>query len=293
MKTPAPYFLLLSFLFFSCLDNDQEALWQYENLEKGAYVRLIDFEQNFFDISQADLPILRPRFEFIDNEGGSLVQEYRLKVGFKDQSPQNGDQSKELQVFKQLEKSKFSIQESGNWGLELALELTEIISALNLKLEEINQPDEFYFRSQVVLKDGRTFSSENSSISLGASAFENFFDFQAKIFCPISTELYSGLYMIDYVGDPPFLFGGTPFTQTLPMEIELSPVENQPTVRRIYDIPVLCELTSCHMDLDLEFPFLLPATPPSQSSGELSRQSLSELKPETNSRELSLHSSIC
>jgi len=37
------------------------------------------------------------------------------------------------------------------------------------------------------------------------------------------------------------------------LEIELSLVENQPTVRRIYGIPVLCELTSCHMDLDLEF----------------------------------------
>lgn len=253
MKVLAPTILFLIFLFFACKDKEQEALWDYEKLEKGAYVRLLDFGQDYFDIKQPEIPILKPRFEFVDSERGNLVEQYRLEVAIRDQSPQNGDQSKDFQFLKQVGKREFSIQESGNWGLELSLKLTEIIKVLNLELEEINQADEFYFKSQLVLNDGRIFSSDNSSISLSASAFENFFDFQAKVFCLISEELYTGAYTIAYVGDPPELFGGTPFTRILPIEIELSPVENQPTVRRIYGIPVLCELTSCHMDLDLEF----------------------------------------
>lgn len=241
MKTTREIFILLSFLLCACTSKEQEALWKYKDLENGAYVRLLSFEQHHFNaLLESNFP-LQIEVEFVDEFAGREVQLYGIEVSFIDKNLFNGDQSTERVPLVIYSENDFYINEKGNNGIRYSLEWEDILQTLNLGRSLLCQADVFIFSSYLIMKNGQKFSSQNSNISLSNSSFHNFFDFQARVDCFVEEDFYTGTYLLEYAQTPPLLFGAAPYGD-LPILVEAKSVAGQNNHRIVGPICVLGNL---------------------------------------------------
>ena len=88
--------------------------------------------------------------------------------------------------------------------------LQEVLTKLNLVSGDYTANDKFTIRLELILTDGRSFSSTNSAPSISQSYFNSPFTYIAQFSCPITdASLFDGTYSVvvddwaDYVaGDP-------------------------------------------------------------------------------------------
>jgi len=103
----------------------------------------------------------------------------------------------EAQV-KTIQASTFTTGPNGLPVGDVAVSLSEVLSALGLNPGDYTPADQFFVRLEVVLTDGRTFSSGNTSgVVAGGSFFSSPFQYSVQFFCKLTdASLFSGNYVV-------------------------------------------------------------------------------------------------
>lgn len=178
-------FFLLSLA--SCADEDLAPIVTFDSVGKGAYVRLIKETEKFLNLFDIPGSIYTYSVEFVDIEKGAQVTEYNLDVVFKDNSPSNGNSSKGPIRYKSFPAGEFKTTDAGFKGLsDIRIPLTELITAVGLKPEDVRAGDIFTVVGGLVLMDGAVYKAANSSAAVRGSAFKGHFDFGFTAGCPSS-----------------------------------------------------------------------------------------------------------
>lgn len=219
IKKSSFFFIISLFLITSCADEELAPIIDFSNLQFGAYVRALSSDNASFDLENPGSATFNYAVEFVDIERGATVQSYSVSVGFKDNSPSNGDSSKGEQLWKTFSSSEFSTSANGYASLETSVSLSELTSLLGLDSDDLFARDEFEFTSEITTSEGVTHNSGNSSATVNGSAFAGFFDFDISLFCGIPDSDFVGEYTLTYEETPTGglgpAFGETPGTVTL------------------------------------------------------------------------------
>ena len=127
---------------------------------------------------------------------------YNVFVTFDDNNPGNGDLSSSETLFRQFGQGDFSDNAEGNRSLMLNFPFTEVAGAAGVPLDAVSPGDRFQFRSELVLEDGRTFTSDNTESTIFGPAFRAFFDWNVNATCPLPDDFFVGTYAISHIQGP-------------------------------------------------------------------------------------------
>ncbi len=208
MTNPLKLIILsFSLLFvFSCADEELGPVVTFDTAGKGAYVRLVEVTSPVdYDLAKFNTTSYDYRVEFVDVEKGNKIEQYEVKVGYQDNTPDNGNVSKSQVVIKSFTKSDFTVNENGNPGVTVSFKLSEVASLLGISESEMSGADFVTFAASVTTDDGDTFSAANSSAAVNGAAFKSHFAWTVKLNCPLEDSQFSGTYVLSYVqgGDSP------------------------------------------------------------------------------------------
>lgn len=170
---------------FACEDEDRLPIVILDTVEKGAYPRLVsetDKLINLLDIAGSSYTYT---VEFVDIQGGELVEEYIIDLVYDDNNPDNGDNSVGPVEFLRFNVADFK---EGDEGFIQAPTITitgpEALAAAEVSEESVLAGDNFNFQGRIVLTDGRVFSQSNSSATITGPAFLGHFNFTLPAACP-------------------------------------------------------------------------------------------------------------
>ncbi len=207
--------LIALLLGVSCDEGDAVIGDVIDNVTRGAVMRTIA-------INSSDLPIGDPTanfsldFEVQDIELGTLVTDVDVFVAFRDNTvlPGATDLDVAESLFTTISASTFEV---GPFGLprgSFTAPLADLLAFTGVAEADIFGGDQFQIRFELVLSDGRTFSSTNSNPNnLGGSFFSSPFLYFPTVICPVPETFFTGTYsMTQLTGSAPFGIGDG-FTQ--------------------------------------------------------------------------------
>ncbi|WP_235296893.1 hypothetical protein [Portibacter marinus] len=169
----------------SCEDPERLPLVVLDTVEKGAYPRLIDDTNTLINLFDVDGSAYTYEVEFVDEQGGGLVEEYILDIVYDDNNPSNGDNSAGPVEFLKFDASQFTESENGYLKApEITITGPEALGAFGLSEDEVLAGDNFHFQGRIILEDGRVFSQNNSSATVTGPAFRGHFNFTMPANCP-------------------------------------------------------------------------------------------------------------
>lgn len=195
---------IASLTFSSCGDEVNE-LQTGATGEAGAYARILTSDEdkttNLLDPTSSSFDA---KIEFVDAEAGNLVESYSIYVTFKDNTIAS-DTAPDYSISNEVlietwEKSSFV---SGDVypSLDITINAADAINKLGLDLTNADGGDTFIYRGEILLSDGRTFSSTNSGVSVNSELFFNdAFNFTSKFIC-IPPSPVTGDYIIQMKDD--------------------------------------------------------------------------------------------
>ncbi|WP_298351668.1 hypothetical protein [uncultured Dokdonia sp.] len=170
MKLKAIYILILLAAFTSCDDDNNNLSNITEEASSGAVIELVSTTNN--TISQEDAQgSLEARLEYRDDENGTLLEEMRVYVTYYDLSEMSGDSTEALVeqeiLFETIAASSFIAGENSFPVYDLAITADQFLSNTNNTSTSIAAGDIFTTRFELLLTDGRIFSSTNTAVNGG------------------------------------------------------------------------------------------------------------------------------
>jgi len=181
-------FMLGILAFQSC--NSDKVIEQVDGaVTSGAVLRtkaVVNKTFDFFDTSSQWIVSLEEQ----DDQNGGLFASINVYAKMN-----NG--GTEAQI-KTIPASSFTTGPNGLPVGNVAVSLAEVLSGLGLNPGDYAPADQFFIRLEVVLTDGRTFSSNNTSGTVrGGSFFATPFSYSVQFFCNLTdTSLFSGEYVV-------------------------------------------------------------------------------------------------
>lgn len=224
MKKNIIYLLLVVFAFSGCKDEDLKPIITFEDAGKGAFVRLVSLNQDLLiDPSKIATSGIDMEVDFVDVTGGETITDYDIFIRFIDNTPGNGENSRDEVQIRDFTSSDFTASANGNPGVAVQIPAPEILQALNLTEDQVDATDRFSVRSEIIDEQGRVFSSTNSSppIANFGGAFNGAFDYNINVACPVGDDFMVGTYTVTYEENGASAFGG-PVMQAGPFEVTLS-----------------------------------------------------------------------
>ncbi|NLP58774.1 hypothetical protein [Lutibacter sp. B1] len=186
----------------SCKDPDNAIYDVFDDTTQGAILRTLDYVSvnfNLFDPSSTFEVVIEEQ----DVENGALLSKVDVYVSFEDNKDDGTDYSKPEILVTSFDASEFTKSANGLPSTSIFTTLSETLAALKLADGEYNGGDLFYFRLELVLTDGRTFSSDDSSAALSGSYFSSPYEYKVGMLC-IPESPFTGDYVIkmqDSYGD--------------------------------------------------------------------------------------------
>lgn len=200
---------VLVFAFSSC--EKERAFTEYEDLEHGAFARLIDGVNGIYDFFNIDGSTIDFKVEFYDDNNGANVAEYNWTVEYVNNAA--GTVSAPVSLVN-ISASSFSPSPDGLPSTSVSFGMRDVMDAFGFTEDDINGGDAFRFQATIVMNDGRTFSATNTGVNIISSApFSGWFRFEQSIICP--SEL-AGTF--DYVTTEAWCGSGTPYSGTATWE---------------------------------------------------------------------------
>ncbi len=191
------YFVLA--LVWSCAKEDQTVYKVMDGQTYGAVLREIEKISpafNVFDTSSTfDLII-----EEQDEKDGGLFEKVVIYETFYDNNDDGVDNSKPETVVKEIPASAFSKDEFNLPRGQVTISLGEALNAAGLDTGEYFGGDSFDFRLELVLTDGRKFSSYNATGDIQGQYFNSPFLYKVPLVCPPVPGDYV-VEMFDSYGD--------------------------------------------------------------------------------------------
>ncbi len=190
------FFSVLVVVILSCQQESKLPLpFDTLNNLNGAFLRVLSVPSNYFNYYNLDTSTFKINVEESDGANGTLFSSVDLFVSYKSVS---GTKVAE-QRLKSFPASGFT--KSAVTGLPratLIATFTETIAKLGITKASIQQVDNFAFRFAVNLKDGRVFSSTNSSGNMLTGPFySSTFQNNIGVGCPSTLE---GTYNVTQTG---------------------------------------------------------------------------------------------
>jgi len=184
----------------SCSSDSLKPILTFDQVGKGAYVRLTELIAGEFDLQKFSTSSYQYSVEFVDIDKGAGITQYDINVTFVDKTlPDNSAGPK---LFKSFSASEFSTSADGFKALEnVSIPLADLANLFGLSEDQFTAGDLFKFEGSITTQDGGVFTAANSSAAVNGSAFKGFFNFTAKVTCPLPDALYTGAYTLTY--DPP------------------------------------------------------------------------------------------
>lgn len=185
--------LLVAFCFMQSCETDLKIIDEvFNNIERGAILRTVATPNPTFDFNDVSSQWI-VTVEAQDVENGKLLSEIRVYSAFVN----DGTVGPEVLV-KSISPSGFS---TGPFGLprgDVALTLQEVLDKAGLAPGDFDSGDSFNIRLESVLKDGRTFTSTNTSGTItGGSFFSSPFQYSVQFFCALAdASVFDGNYIV-------------------------------------------------------------------------------------------------
>lgn len=183
-----------------CADDELEPVLTFDNVIKGAYVRLLNESPRELDLANLGSAQYVYDVDFVDLENGALVSQYAIEVQFIDNNPSNGDDSQGRQLLRTISSSEFSNSSKGFLGVTgITITLNELLTLFNLSADNLIANDRFRIWGTVTLQDGSSYGWSNSSAAVNGDAFQGHFRFDLTATCPLDDSQYVGDYTLSYV----------------------------------------------------------------------------------------------
>lgn len=203
--------LLLVLVTVSCNTDDKPIDQVLNDVQYGAVVRTLQFNQAEFYVNQPD-GIFSVDIEIQDELNGGLLERLDIYVRYVDNSGASANAISNEFSWGSIAAADFD--RAGNDGLPnltLELKFDDLAQLVGIPLAQIQCKDQFLIRTDLILTDGRSFSTGSaSSIIL---AYETFFSspycYTINVVEPIDPDLYLGTYSYESVVDGPL--GGPTF----------------------------------------------------------------------------------
>ncbi|PQB04599.1 hypothetical protein [Aureitalea marina] len=203
--------LLILLLAAGCNTDDKPIDQVLNDVEYGAVVRTLQFNQAEFYVNQPD-GIFSVDIEIQDELNGGLLERLDLYVSFVDNSGTTNSLVSQEFSAGSIPASDFGRQ--GNDGLPnltLEFQFSDLAGIVGVPVGQIQCKDQFLLRVDLVLTDGRSFSTGSASSFI--IAYETFFSspycYTINVVEPIDKDLYLGTYRYESLVDGPL--GGPTF----------------------------------------------------------------------------------
>jgi len=180
--------LISSIVTLSCNTDDKTLDNVLDNIERGAILRTTNSTNtfNFFDI---DDPVFKfdISVEAQDVEDGNLVSEIKFYQSFIDNTDDGTDNSKAEVLVSTTPNSALGTSTNGLPEFNASLLLSEALAINGLSAGQYNGGDQFLYRFELILTDGRVFTNNVGGTVSGGSYFTSPFAYTVGIKCvPVS-----------------------------------------------------------------------------------------------------------
>ena len=181
--------LLLSVVVLSSCESDDKAIDQvFDGVEYGAVLRNLGILNQSFSLSDPD-SFFGITVEEQDEEYGALLDVVNVYTTYTDNNGNGNSQSEAL--VKTYTAADFTIGEKGLPVTDIMVTLVEASTAVGVPNYGVG--DNYKMRLELVLTDGRSFSSSSASGSLQGSYFSSPFVWGVPILC----QPIDGDYLVD------------------------------------------------------------------------------------------------
>ena len=168
------FLLAVIFSIVSCSDKDR-SFTEFDDLEKGAYGRLIDGPNGILDFEDPAGSGLEFSVEFYDENDGQNVDKYEWTVEFPGFAPA---------MIASKSKSDFSPSSTGTGlpGTTISFTFQDVLDALGMTLDDIVLGEQYTFIGTLTKSDGSVYSASNTGGNvISSSPFSGFFSFRKGI----------------------------------------------------------------------------------------------------------------
>ena len=180
--------IVASLLLFAACTTEDKLIDELEaTVERGAVLRTVQVVSPAFDLFDLS-SVWEVVIEEQDAEGGSLFQEIKIYIGFKDNTPGNGTTTASETFVKSVSASEFA---SGPFGFprgNLSLSFQQSLDALGLQLSDVDGSDQIVIRLELFLTDGRVYTNDAGGTVTGGSFYRSPFQYSASLVCPSNLE---------------------------------------------------------------------------------------------------------
>ena len=197
MKNIKIYILfVLGALVFSCSEDDKLTVVIQETAERGAVLRTVSSEGtawNALDTAETLTLVLEEQ----DIEDGALLGEVRVYVNLIDNTDDATTTTQET-LISTIPASEFAGDVNGLPRTTYSVSLAEVEAVLGIVLGDYNCGDQFNFRLELDLTDGRTITDTDVTGTVsGGSFFSSPFNYRVSLIALLpSDDLYTGQYQL-------------------------------------------------------------------------------------------------
>lgn len=181
----------------SCKDPDNAIYDVFDGIEHGAILRTLErvsVNYNIFDLNSSFEIVIEEQ----DEEYGGLLDVVNVYVSYTDNTDDGVNNDRAEVLLKSISANEFITSANGLPTTSIASSFSESLNALGFTIGDgnYNGGDEFDFRLEVVLTDGRIFSADDASGSLQGSYFQSPYAYNVGILC-IPASPITGDYVIN------------------------------------------------------------------------------------------------
>ncbi len=185
----------------SCDDDEENVtVTVQDTVETGAVLRTIEITQNEVNNETLDGGISFT-IEEQDEQEGDLLDLVNVYITFTDNSgPVFGDSSNSIEgqeiLYRTIPASEFTDGPFGLPRVDITITTQDFLTATNSTLASIFGRDTYLTRLELVLTDGRVFSSDNAGGIITAGFFNSPFQYVTNVISPIAADAFLGDYTI-------------------------------------------------------------------------------------------------
>lgn len=192
-------------LFIQCTDGGKAIEEVMEEIERGAVLRNIEYNNIVFNINDAN-SVYSIVLEEQDIQEGALLKDVSIYIQFVDRTTSEGNFSSQELLLKTMPKSDFQIGPDGLLRTTLSISFSEALAATGLTLAQAACKDQFEIRLVLNLTDGRSFDTPTASASILTDDcfFKSPYRYSIPIVDPIEDQLFTGNYLYTTIIDGAF-----------------------------------------------------------------------------------------
>lgn len=218
-------------LLIGCQDGDTVFDEITNNETRGAVLRTVELVSNELPIGVADAGF-EAVLEIQDQENGTLADFVEVYVGFRDNTPDDGDAGDVAQsLYETVGKDEFEIGEFGYPRFTYDVALSDLLAFTGIAEDAIFGGDQFEIRFELVLTDGRRYSFDDNTGTLTGSFFSSPFLYTPTVVCPVGEEEFVGDYLLVAPGSP---IGGVPIWDEQVVTLSIGETSTQRVFSAIY-----------------------------------------------------------